>query len=152
MNVIPSISPLISRVFLLIAVAMTLSLKAQSEQPPIKIIEQKMAKQEVCWSHGDLECYMAAYWKSDSLKFIGSKGLTYGWNSTLANYKKAYPSKESMGKLTFQNLHIEILSNEYVSVIGKWYLSRKEGDLSGHYSLIWQKINNNWVIISDHSS
>ncbi len=152
MNVTPSISQLIRRVFLLMAFAMTLSLKAQSEQSPIELVAQKMAEQEVCWNKGDLACFMDVYWKSDSLKFIGSKGLAYGWKTTLENYKRSYPTAEAMGKLTFTNLHVEQLGDNYISVIGRWYLSRSIGDVSGHYSLIWQKINGEWVIISDHSS
>ena len=34
--------------------------------------------------------------------FIGSKGITYGWDSTLARYKRNYPDKATMGKLTFE--------------------------------------------------
>ena len=47
-----------------------------------------MKTQEVAWSNYDLEGFMKGYWKSDSLKFHGSNGDTYGWDKTLANYKK----------------------------------------------------------------
>tara|TARA_R110002049_G_scaffold305528_2_gene502424 strand:+ start:1966 stop:2424 length:459 start_codon:yes stop_codon:yes gene_type:complete len=127
-------------------------IKAQNHYNPLQLIEEKMAAQEVCWNNGDLACFMEVYWKSDSLKFIGSKGLNYGWQLTLDNYKTSYPNKTTMGVLTFTNLHVEQLSEKYISVIGKWHLNRKMGNLEGHYSLIWEKINGDWVIISDHSS
>jgi hypothetical protein len=44
------------------------------------------------------------------------------------------------------------LSKEYYHVTGKWFLKRSIGDLSGHFTLLFRKINNKWVIISDHSS
>ena len=47
-----------------------------------------MKTQEVAWSNYDLEGFMKGYWKSDSLKFHGSNGDTYGWDKTLANCKK----------------------------------------------------------------
>ena len=53
-----------------------------------------MKAQEKAWSKHDLEGFMKGYWKNDSLKFFGSRGMTYGWNQTLANYKKGYPTKE----------------------------------------------------------
>jgi hypothetical protein len=59
-----------------------------------------------------------------------------------------------MGTLSFDNISITQLSLKYIYVIGKWHLKRKEplDNLSGHYTLIWQKINGEWLIISDHSS
>jgi hypothetical protein len=38
-------------------------------------------------------------------------------------------------------------------VVGKWHLTRPEkGDLEGHFTLVFEKINGSWVIIADHSS
>jgi len=37
-------------------------------------------------------------------------------------------------------------------MIGKFYLTRSIGDQQGYYTLIWQKIDGVWKIISDHSS
>ena len=115
-------------------------------------IRRIMADQEAAWSRGDLEGFMAGYWKSDSLRFIGSSGLTYGWQQTLDNYKKGYPDLDAMGKLTFTILSVEKLSKRNAFVIGKWYLARKSGDLNGYYTLLWRKIKGNWVIVADHSN
>lgn len=148
MRDILSISRLISGVIILI----TIGCSAPSKSDTQYIINELMKKQEVCWSSGDLKCFMEPYWYSDSLKFIGSKGLTYGWQKTLENYKRSYPSSADMGKLTFTNLYIEQLSKDYVSVIGKWHLERSMGNLEGHYSLLWKRMGGQWKIISDHSS
>ena len=117
-----------------------------------KTIRDIMAQQESAWNRGDLEAFMNGYWKSDSLRFIGSKGLTYGWDQTLQNYKKGYPDPDAMGKLKFTILSVEKLSGRSAFVIGKWQLTRKIGDLSGHYTLLWRKIKGKWVIVADHSS
>ncbi len=57
-----------------------------------------------------------------------------------------------MGKLTFTLIRVKQLSDQYVSVIGKWHLQRNAGNLEVHFSLLFQKINNRWVIITDHTS
>ncbi len=116
------------------------------------LIKEIMARQEAAWNRGDLESFMDGYWRSDSLRFIGSKGLTYGWKQTLENYKKGYPSAEAMGTLKFTIISVEPLSKRSAFVIGKWYLTRAIGDLSGHYTLLWKKIKGRWVIVTDHSS
>ncbi len=117
-----------------------------------KAIRTIMANQELAWNRGDLEAFMAGYWKSDSLRFIGSRGLTYGWQQTLDNYKKGYPDVDAMGQLKFTIISVEKLSGKSAFVIGKWHLKRKAGDLSGHYTLLWKNIKGRWVIVADHSS
>jgi hypothetical protein len=37
-------------------------------------------------------------------------------------------------------------------VVGKWFLKRNAGDVGGHYTLTFEKIKGEWVIIADHSS
>jgi len=115
-------------------------------------IRQIMARQETAWNTGDLAGFMAGYWQSDSLAFIGSRGLTHGWQATLDNYKKSYPDPETMGRLTFTLLSVEQLAPSSAYVIGKWELTRTKGDLSGHFTLLWKKIDGMWVIVADHSS
>jgi ketosteroid isomerase-like protein len=128
------------------------TLEANAQSADHLAIRRIMAEQEAAWSRGDLEGFMAGYWKSDSLRFIGSSGLTYGWQKTLDNYKKGYPSLDAMGKLTFTIISIEKLSKRSAFVIGKWHLARKAGELNGYYTLLWRKIKGNWVIVVDHSN
>ncbi len=125
---------------------------SQAQNADLQSIRQIMAKQELAWNAGDLEAFMAGYWHSDSLVFIGSRGLSYGWQTTLNNYQKSYPDRETMGKLTFTLLTVEQLSPTSAYVIGKWELARTKGDVSGHFTLLWKKIEGVWVIVADHSS
>jgi ketosteroid isomerase-like protein len=118
----------------------------------ILAIHSVLADQEKAWNHGDLEGYMQGYWKNDSLSFIGKSGITYGWQPTLNNYKRSYPDAAAMGKLTFRILHTELQGPKSAYVTGKWHLGRTAGNLQGHFSLLLKKINNRWVIVSDHSS
>jgi hypothetical protein len=124
-----------------------------NQEKVIAIINQKMSEQETCWNTGDLECFMQHYWHSDSLLFIGKSGLTYGWQPTLDNYINGYPDKSAMGKLTFTNEVKEFIDIETVQVIGQWELQRDSLDnIGGYYSLLWKIKNDEWVIVSDHSS
>lgn len=118
----------------------------------IQEVNNLMKKQEVAWNKADIEGFMQYYWKSDSLRFIGKSGITYGWQKTLDNYKKNYPGADAMGILTFENITVEQLSSTSIFVIGKWDLKRKAGDVGGHYSLLWKKLNGKWVIVVDHTS
>ena len=113
-----------------------------------------MNQQEQDWNNGSVIGFMDAYWKSDSLRFIGKSGITMGWNKTLSNYQKSYKNKKEMGKLKFSNKSMEFIDEQTIFVIGKWELTRLDslGNLSGYYSLVWKEKNNEWVIVTDHSS
>jgi ketosteroid isomerase-like protein len=111
-----------------------------------------LQQQAEAWNKGDIEGFMKGYWNNDSLMFIGKSGVTYGYVGTLDNYKKSYPDAEKMGRLFFDMLQVKKLSDEYFFVVGKWLLKRTVGDLSGHYTLLFRKINGKWCIVADHSS
>ena len=115
-------------------------------------IRSILERQTKDWNRGDITAFMKGYWESDSLMFIGKNGVTYGYQTTLNNYKKNYPDVTAMGQLQFQILQVKSLGNGHYFVLGKWMLKRTIGDLSGHYTLLFKKIKGEWVIVSDHSS
>lgn len=137
-------------IFVVSAIFVFTVTNAQSKDETI--IRSVLETQRLAWNDGDVEKFMEAYWKSDSLIFIGKAGVTYGWQNTMDNYKKGYPDTAAMGKLTFNILEVKRLSVLYFSVVGKWHLTRSIGDLAGHFTLLFKKVKNKWVIISDHSS
>lgn len=126
--------------------------KASNKSDASTAISKVMQQQTAAWNKGDLEAFMQPYWQSDSLIFIGKKGITKGWNKTLANYKQSYPDKAAMGRLVFDIYSTQQLSDSSAYTIGKWELFRSKDTLSGHYTLLWKKRNNNWQIVADHSS
>lgn len=112
-------------------------------------IEAVMDKQAQDWSDGNIDGFMEGYWQSDSLRFVGSRGITYGWNNTKNNYKKGYPDKDAMGKLEFDIKNIDILTPQDAILLGGFTLYRSTDTLSGNFTLTWKKMNENWLITSD---
>jgi len=109
-------------------------------------------KQVEAWNEGNLETFMQTYWNSKELVFVGSRGPTYGWQATLDSYKRGYPDKKTMGHLNFKILNISKIDNKTVFAIGRFELTREIGDAAGYFTLVIQKKNGEWKIISDHSS
>jgi ketosteroid isomerase-like protein len=124
----------------------------QAQDSEVTRIKALMNAQLNAWNQGNVEGFMQTYWKSDSLLFIGKKGVTYGWQATLDNYKKAYPGKEGMGTLAFDLLEFKKIAADVYFVVGKWSLTRSIGDLSGHFSILLRRIGGEWKIVADHSS
>jgi len=57
-----------------------------------------------------------------------------------------------MGELKFTVKKIRAVSLNSAFLIGEYYLKRTTQDSFGHFTLLWKKVNNNWLIISDHTS
>lgn len=114
-------------------------------------IEKVMADQTIAWNNHDLEGFMQGYWKSDSLKFYGSRGLTYGWDKTFENYKKSYPTKNESGTLKFVISDISKIENNSYWVMGEYHLTRSIGDANGVFTIIFKNIDGQWKIVADMS-
>ena len=117
-----------------------------------KAIRGLLQTQTEAWNRGSVDSFMIGYWNHDSLMFIGKSGVTYGWQNTLNNYRKGYPDRAAMGQLHFDLIAVNVLSDSFAQVVGKWNLKRTIGDISGHFTLLLKKMDGKWVIISDHSS
>jgi hypothetical protein len=138
-----------ARYFIFLSLFLALGLRAQ-ESGRDKVL-RNITLQQQAWNRGDVPGFMEHYWHDDSLKFIGGKGITYGWQKTLDNYLKSYPDKAAMGMLKFTIVEATLLSPVSVYVIGKWEL-QKEKPVGGYFTLMWKKIEGKWVIVSDHTS
>lgn len=134
--------------FVMLSVA-SIAQKTNERQAVLDVL----ARQNKNWNDGNISAFMEDYWKSDSLMFIGSKGVVYGWKATLDRYNKSYPDLATMGKLKFDIQKTDFHSKTTCWVLGKWHLTRPEkGDIGGYFTLILKKINGEWLIVSDHTS
>ena len=134
------------------SVFLTLTITSFAQIDDIIAVKNLLNRQNEAWNRGDIDAFMVGYWENDSLMFVGKSGVTYGYKNTLANYKKNYPDTITMGKLTFTLIQVKSISPEYVHVTGKYHLHRSIGDASGHFTLLFKKIEGQWVITEDHSS
>lgn len=136
---------------ILCLLSFTLGFSQTTEKDDKEAILSVMTQQEKAWSKNDLEGFMQGYWKSDSLKFFGSSGLTKGWQQTLANYKKGYPTKEHSGTLNFTIKDISKIDEGSYWVMGEYHLKRSVGDANGVFLIIFKKIDGSWKIVADMS-
>jgi ketosteroid isomerase-like protein len=110
-----------------------------------------LSEQQNEWNNGDITAFMNGYHQSDSMQFTGSKGITFGWDQTLSNYKLRYPDTVAMGKLNFEIMRINPISADAAWLTGRYYLKRTIGDATGVFTLVLRKINGDWKIVYDHT-
>lgn len=116
-----------------------------------KII-QMLHVQTAEWNNGDVDGFMAHYLASEELRFASGGKVNRGWQATTDGYKKRYPDKATMGELNFHKLEIKVLSHNYAQVFGRWELTREYDMPGGLFTLLLNKIDGEWVIVSDHTS
>ena len=118
-----------------------------------KAIQKVLDDQAAAWNKGDLEGFMAGYWKSDGLTCFSGKDVTRGWNATLERYKKRYQSEgKEMGKLTFSDLKIDVLGPDSAVVRGRFKLVTSKETPQGLFTLLFKKTADGWKIVHDHTS
>ena len=137
----------------IILIAVLLSCQNSVNTTSIKedILNVLMSQQNA-WNEGNIEKYMEGYLRSDSLRFASGGSVSYGWETTLNRYLKGYPDKDAIGQLTFSNINIKLISETSALVFGKWELDRKEDHPWGLFTLLFQKTNEGWRIVHDHTS
>ena len=122
-----------------------------AQEPEIRAI---LGNTEAAWNRGDLEAFMAGYWKSPELTFFSGGQEQHGWQATLDRYKAKYASPgHEMGKLEFSNLRTEMLGPEAAFVRGEWHLTMPDGKTPhGLFTLVFRKFADGWKIVHDHTS
>jgi len=114
-------------------------------------ITSVLMNQQEAWNAFEIDAFMDGYWKSEELTFIGSRGITKGWQQTLDNYKKSYPDPAAMGKLDFEIIQLDVISDENAIMIGRYTLFREKDTPSGLFTLRWKKFEGKWKIVSDQT-
>jgi beta-aspartyl-peptidase (threonine type) len=141
----------------MVVLCLCLGVEAKQKKPktanPAQEIRTLLDKQVAAWNRGDLEGFMAAYWKAPELSFYSGGTKTHGWQQTIDRYRNRYQSEgREMGQLNFSDLEIEILSPVSAFVRGHWQLKMKDGEPGGLFTLVFRKLQNGWNIVHDHTS
>jgi ketosteroid isomerase-like protein len=133
----------------LIAIALPADDPATEQAAVRKVLDDQV----VAWNKGDLEAFMAGYWKSDKLSFFSANAKTAGWQATLDRYRKRYQADgKEMGQLAFAELSIELLGNDHALVRGRFRLQLGKEAPTGIFTLVLRKLPEGWRIIHDHTS
>jgi ketosteroid isomerase-like protein len=122
----------------------------QAELDVVKVL----LAQERAWNEGNLEAFTSSYKNSPDTLFIGNL-VTRGFEGMVATYKKNYPDRATMGRLTFSELEPHLLDERFATLTGHFALERDKkhgGNVGGVFSLVLEKTPQGWKIILDHTT
>ena len=110
--------------------------------------------QEKAWNAGDLDSFAKGYKNSPDTLFL-SGTVNRGFAGMIATYHREYPTRATMGTLSFTELEVHPLDEHFAVCIGKYHLDRgkKEGgNADGLFSLVLEKTEGGWKIVVDHTT
>lgn len=110
-----------------------------------------LERQVEAWNRGDVDGFMGGYWKSEGTSFSGANGVTRGWQGLHDRYKRIYPDRATMGKLTFGKIEVTPLCADAAMILGEWHLEREQKPVGGVFTLVARKFPEGWRIIHDHT-
>jgi ketosteroid isomerase-like protein len=119
----------------------------------LNIIKVLLA-QENAWNKGDLAGYVSGFKDSPDTLFITHQILR-GYAGLLDEYKRDYPTRAAMGTLSFSDLEVHPLDENFAVVTGKYRLERGKkdgGNAEGLFSLVFENTDNGWKIVVDHTT
>ncbi len=120
--------------------------------PRIAEVRAVLTAQVEAWNQGDINGYMAGYWRSDSTLFLSDGSIIHGFGEVASRYAKRYATREQMGALSFEDLDVRMLSNSVAVAHGVWRLKRMTDEPWGRFTLIVEKKPEGWRIVHDHTS
>ena len=120
-------------------------------------IEAMLHSSARAWNAGNLDGFMDDYWRSPSLTFSGSGGVTRGWEGVRNRYLESYFAPgASRDELRFEEIEVTPLGADHALALGR-YLLASPGvpdavTSSGYFSLVLRRFQGDWRIIHDHTS
>lgn len=115
-------------------------------------IRSLLERQSGAWNGGDLVTFVADYLDSPRMRFVSGGSVRYGAEDVLDRYRRTYPDRAAMGALTFTDLDVRVLSDDFVFVFGRYNLEREADAPTGLFTLLFERTADGWKISHDHTS
>ena len=104
------------------------------------------------WNRGDIEVLLDAYWKDDSVRYASGSQVIHGFAAITQRFHEAYEDPTAMGRLGFSGLEIAWGGENDAVVFGRWKIERETEELEGLFTVHLRQLDDDWVIVSDHTS
>ncbi|MFT7624196.1 MAG: hypothetical protein ACI9WU_003383 [Myxococcota bacterium] len=111
-----------------------------------------LTEQQAAWNAGDIEAFMRGYVQRPDLVFTSGGKVRRGYQATLEKYRKSYADKGNMGHLEFELLQVRFLGSHAALVMGRFVLTETPKSGSGLFTLVFEKTDDGWRVIHDHTS
>ena len=123
---------------------------ARREDEIRKAVAAVLDRQVQAWNRGDLEGFVSVY--AEDAAFVSPTGLTRGRHAVLQRYRKRYPDKAAMGRLSLEIVETRLADVHAASVVARWTLAYPDKPTAaGLTLLVLHARGGAWLIVQDAS-
>lgn len=119
---------------------------------PADIVRATVRAQAAAWNEGNLEAFMDVYARDDNLKHVSGDEVVRGWSATRKHYREQYEGPSEMGRIDFEKLDAELVTEDVAIVTGRMRHAVGEEYSMADFSLVMKREEGVWRIIHDHSA
>lgn len=139
----------------------------QGTEKALEEVRTLIRTQVEAWNRGDLDAFTSGY--AEDAAFLSPSGLTRGRDEVLARYRKRYPDRKAMGRLSLEPIEMRpAAGTEFtelggarpsrvhgVSVAARWEIAYPEepgkAPASGLTLIVFRRTRDGWEIVQDAS-
>ena len=117
-------------------------------------VAKAIVAEQSAWNHGDLDGFVKGFKDSPETVFMG-KLVVEGYAQIVADFKRNYLTAASMGEMTFSEVEVHALGENFAVCLGKYHLERAKkegGGADGSFSMVLEKTGAGWKIVLDHTT
>jgi peptidoglycan/xylan/chitin deacetylase (PgdA/CDA1 family) len=139
----------------------------QGTEKALAEVRTMIQTQVEAWNRGDLDAFTSGY--AEDAAFLSPSGLTRGRGEVLSRYRKRYPDRKAMGRLSLEPIEMRpAAGTEFtelggarpsrvhgISVAARWEIAYPEEPgkepASGLTLIVFRRTRDGWEIIQDAS-
>jgi ketosteroid isomerase-like protein len=135
-----------------VAPALAQARRKASQASVERAVRAVLDVQVAAWNRGDIDAFMEGYARSETTRFASGGNVVRGWQTVRDRYKQNYDTREKMGRLSFSELEVTVLSPDAALVFGRFRLERSGDEPTGLFTLQFARTPAGWRIVADHTS
>ena len=104
------------------------------------------------WNSGDMEGYLAAYWKDPGVSMMfGDTGLR-GWQAIADLFRATWATEHAMGDFSTRDVAVKVLDDETAISSGAFRHVFPAETVEGAFTQVWRRYGDRWLIVHEHTS
>ena len=115
-------------------------------------IRHVLSESRAAWNRGDITAYMNSHWRDERIVHVFNDDVTIGYSAIEGRYRARYPDPKNRGTISGPELDVWILEPAVAIAFGRWSFEHGEVRMNGVVTLVFRRIDGEWLIVHDHST
>lgn len=108
---------------------------------------------QTAWNAGDMDGYLSAYRRDDSMSLTYGNTVVQGWEALNTLFRKSYPDEARMGKFTIDSIAVNLLGDDVALAYGNFTHVFTGETIHGGYSHVLSRgEDGGWLIQHERTS